>query len=322
MPTPQGTSNVRSSEGPRTRISKFVYFLHPKGTAARTRRAEELLQADARSHAARTAHARAKAQQKKDEPYDSTAARSFRRGNTLIRIAPASDDTFLLPLQTSERRRETSDRLTPFNPKPACFDYAAHDEEMLVQDALHYAKTYFWVRLAPSSARTAHPEQLFYSHTQVSENAFRGYMIAVTLGMNYSVANHPQQSIHEKMRTRYTSILLKEIRSMIDDLPMDRLDEVIATVLILSVTSQLAVKPRAELPASPFRSPLAEAQLLDFWGALKFDPTHLNGMRRLVELKGGLDKMGSPDIAALVQMYVRSCLRSTHTLTEPTEPIS
>lgn len=313
MPTLKGTGNARSSEGPRTPGSKFVYFLHPKGTVTRTRRAEELLQADARSHAARTAHARAKAKLKKDEIHGGTASRSSRRGTTAIRIAPASDDSILLPLQTSKRTVQLSHELVPFNPRPACFDYAAHDEEMLVQDALHYAKAFFWVRLAPSSATTPHPEQLFYSHMQLSKNAFRGYMIAVTMGLNYSVADHPQRNLHEKMRTRYTGILLKEIRNVIDDLPIDRLDEVIATVLILSVTSQLAVKPRADLPASPFRSPLAEAQLLDFWGVLKFDRAHLNGMRRLVELGGGLDKMVSPEVAALLQMSVRSCVRSTYT---------
>ena len=216
----------------------------------------------------------------------------------------------------------TVQELVPLSPKPACFDFLAQEEPIIVQEALDYAKNFFWVRLAPSSATTPHPEQLFYTHTQMSKVAFRGYMIAVTMGLNFSVAYHPQQMVHEQMRIRYTVFLLKEIRDLINDLPVERLDEIIATVLILSVTSELAVKPRTELPSSPFTSPLAQAQLLDFWGALKFDPAHLSGMKRLVGLRGGLDKMSSPDVAALVQMSVRSCCPVAAVLTYRVELIS
>jgi hypothetical protein len=210
----------------------------------------------------------------------------------------------------NSRKAESIDKervcqdLVPLSPKLACLDFLTQEDPIVVQEALDYARNYFWPNLSPSSVVTTRPDQLFYTHTQTSKFAFRGYMIAVTMGLDFSVSGHPHLDIHERMRTRYLGYLLGDIRNLIDDLPIDKLDGVITAVLILTVTSQLVVKPRTDLPSSVFNSPLAKAQLLEFWGSLRFEAAHLKGLKRMVNLRGGLDKMSSPDVAALVQMLV------------------
>lgn len=221
----------------------------------------------------------------------------------------------------AKRQRVTEDdemaELPPYEvaalvPKPASFlrwsstnpfpIFPGQEDPELVQEALHFATTSFWPFLSPSSATTPHPDQLYYGHMQMSKLAFYGYMIPVTAGLNYMVADHPHRKVHEKLRQRYTVLLLKEVRNILNDLPVDRFDELIAVVLIFAVCSQPVVTPRQLQPRSAFESPLAYAQLLDLFGALKYDSAHLAGLRRLVELRGGLDKMTSPDLAALVQV--------------------
>jgi hypothetical protein len=78
-------------------------------------------------------------------------------------------------------------------------------------------------------------------------------------------------------------------------------DAAILSVLCLANNESPAWKERKE---SPFQAPLRSLQWLDVYGSLSPNPTHQAGLAQLVYLKGGLDKIELPALAAIVSLYV------------------
>jgi len=80
-------------------------------------------------------------------------------------------------------------------------------------------------------------------------------------------------------------------------------DELIGSVITLSANHRINVVNRKNWPTSQFRSPLAGAQCLDMWGALPFIRPHRLAVVQLVNMRGGLDKLGLT-MAGVVLLYV------------------
>jgi len=76
-------------------------------------------------------------------------------------------------------------------------------------------------------------------------------------------------------------------------------DAVILSVLCMAANSHqgVALTPPAQ---SPFYPPLRSLQWLDVYGALSANPVHVQGLARLIELRGGLGNVTLPGLAAII----------------------
>lgn len=54
----------------------------------------------------------------------------------------------------------------------------------------------------------------------------------------------------------------------------------------------------------PTQGPLKSLQLLNLMSLSETDPVHLDGLSKLIELKGGLEKIEIPGLAVLISLYV------------------
>jgi len=76
-------------------------------------------------------------------------------------------------------------------------------------------------------------------------------------------------------------------------------DAVILSVLCMASNSHqgVALIPSAQ---SPFYPPLRSLQWLDVYGALSANPVHVRGLAQLIELRGGLENIALPGLAATI----------------------
>jgi hypothetical protein len=76
-------------------------------------------------------------------------------------------------------------------------------------------------------------------------------------------------------------------------------DAVILSVLCMAANSHqgVALTPSAQ---SPFYPPLRNLQWLDVYGTLSANPVHVRGLAHLIELRGGLENMALPGLAATI----------------------
>jgi hypothetical protein len=57
-----------------------------------------------------------------------------------------------------------------------------------------------------------------------------------------------------------------------------------------------------EITESPFNAPLRSLQWLDVYGSLSPHSVHQAGLRQLVSLRGGLEKLGLPGLATVIAL--------------------
>jgi len=55
-------------------------------------------------------------------------------------------------------------------------------------------------------------------------------------------------------------------------------------------------------PKTPKQGPLRSLQFLNSFGLTESVPVHLDGLSKLIELKGGLDKIAIPGLAAVISL--------------------
>jgi hypothetical protein len=78
-------------------------------------------------------------------------------------------------------------------------------------------------------------------------------------------------------------------------------DEMILCVLCMA-TNKLENPLWEDITDSPFNAPLRSLQWLDVYGRLSPHPVHQAGLRQLVSLRGGLEKLGLPGLATVISL--------------------
>jgi hypothetical protein len=78
-------------------------------------------------------------------------------------------------------------------------------------------------------------------------------------------------------------------------------DEIILSVLTLANNDS---GDSRGIKKSPFQPTLRSLQWLDIYGRLSPNAIHQVGLLRLVELRGGLDKIELPGLSAVISLYV------------------
>ena len=200
-----------------------------------------------------------------------------------------------VPKPTNFLRLSSVDPFVPF---------AGHEDTYLVQEVLDHARNSFWKTLAPSRRpnELIAPTFEFYGHMKMSPLLYWAYLIPTSTALDYQVKDHPDQVKHAQLRLRTTNTLLQAIREGLLRYTDETIDAMIAGALVLAACPQISVQSRHDYPLPRFKSPLAQAQCIEMFSIQKFPRTHANGLKVLVNLRGGLDKMASPDLAALVQL--------------------
>ncbi|PTU23335.1 hypothetical protein P175DRAFT_0530445 [Aspergillus ochraceoroseus IBT 24754] len=94
-------------------------------------------------------------------------------------------------------------------------------------------------------------------------------------------------------------------------------DEVILSVLCLA-TNQLEGVKELQPKDTSFQPPLQSLQWLDIYGCMLTNPIHQAGLVQLVNLRGGLDKLELPGLAAVISFF--SILSASQTLSRPQFP--
>ncbi|KAJ5891019.1 uncharacterized protein N7473_007247 [Penicillium subrubescens] len=94
-------------------------------------------------------------------------------------------------------------------------------------------------------------------------------------------------------------------------------DELILCVLCMA-TNKLENPLWEDVTESPFNAPLRSLQWLDVYGRLSPHPVHQAGLRQLVSLRGGLEKLGLPGLATVISFS--GVLGASRSLARPTFP--
>lgn len=76
-------------------------------------------------------------------------------------------------------------------------------------------------------------------------------------------------------------------------------DNVILSVLCLANND---IPKNQNVNNSPFRPPLRSLQWLDVYGTLSPNPIHQEGLAQLVRLRGGLERIELPGLAAVISL--------------------
>lgn len=74
-------------------------------------------------------------------------------------------------------------------------------------------------------------------------------------------------------------------------------------IFAIVVLAKTEMSHRVEIPLkTPKQGPLRSLQLLNVLALSEIDPIHFEGLSKLIELKGGLEKIKIPGLAALISL--------------------
>lgn len=107
---------------------------------------------------------------------------------------------------------------------------------------------------------------------------------------------------------------IKLLNGAIQDLEYSMTDAVIMSVLIMAYSTGRAVEEN-RYKGLPFQAPLQNLQWLHILGAQEADPAHVSGLRGLISLKGGLDKIKVPGVRGITSYL--DTLHAAKTLSIP-----
>lgn len=114
--------------------------------------------------------------------------------------------------------------------------------------------------------------------------------------------NHPKKYLHTRLRLRNIYHTVRLVREHLERLQGPPSDQLLIIVLILATVPPGEIHSHSSLPISRFRSPLADAQILDPYGTMHFPLSHWTAFYKLVQLKGGLENMEDRNTAGLCQL--------------------
>ena len=85
-------------------------------------------------------------------------------------------------------------------------------------------------------------------------------------------------------------------------IPSEAVSDVLILCVLCMATNKLENSLWEDVKESPFRSPLRSLQWLDVYGRLSPHPVHQAGLRQLVSLRGGLEKIELPGVASTIAL--------------------
>jgi len=132
--------------------------------------------------------------------------------------------------------------------------------------------------------------------------AYYGYQVGLVGNLEWLHDDHPRKQHHMNIRVRSTYHTLRLVRKNLEKLDGPPSDLLIMIVLILATVPSGEILSRSSLPVARFRSPLADAQMLDPYGHITNPQSHWTAFYNLVQLKGGLAGMTNRDRATLCQL--------------------
>ncbi|KAL2855627.1 hypothetical protein BJX68DRAFT_230926 [Aspergillus pseudodeflectus] len=112
--------------------------------------------------------------------------------------------------------------------------------------------------------------------------------------------------------------VISQMNSILQDPIQAASDAVILSVLCLATNLYNGPSTDEEACSSPFYAPLRSLQWLDIYGRLSPHPVHQAGLLQLISLRGGLEKMELPGLAAVISFS--SILGASKSLSRPPLP--
>lgn len=116
--------------------------------------------------------------------------------------------------------------------------------------------------------------------------SFYAFVFAAGLHHSYAHQINDTTSSAALLRLSYQTQAIRLINEQLQHLRGPPSDALLVSILILGAhganLDAVCDQPHPQ-------SPLATAQLLDFYGSMKFEAQHMHALRVLVKLKGGLE---------------------------------
>jgi hypothetical protein len=132
--------------------------------------------------------------------------------------------------------------------------------------------------------------------------SYYGYLIAIVTNFEWMHGQNPRSNYHERLRLRNGLALFRYVREAIEGLEGAPPNELIGALLVLGTNFPEKVPNRKFCPKSRFQSPMADAQILDQYGAFMFPALHWKALVQLVKLSGGINEIEMKDIAGCCQL--------------------
>ena len=137
---------------------------------------------------------------------------------------------------------------------------------------------------------------------KTSSLSYYSYLIAIVTNFEWMHGTNPRSEHHERLRLRNGLALFRYIREAIETLQGPPSNELIGAVLVLGSNFPERVPSREFCIPPRFHSPMADAQILDQYGAFIFPATHWKALLQLVQLSGGINKIEMKDVAGCCQL--------------------
>lgn len=135
-----------------------------------------------------------------------------------------------------------------------------------------------------------------------SPMAYYAYQLSLTANLDWTHDNHPRKEIYKRLRLKHTYHAIRAVREHLETLKGPPSDRLILVTLILATVPNGDILSRSALPVSRFRSPLADAQILDTYGYISSHPSHWAAFYKLVEMRGGLGAIAGQATAGMYQL--------------------
>jgi hypothetical protein len=137
---------------------------------------------------------------------------------------------------------------------------------------------------------------------KASSLAYFAYVFSIVTSFEWDLGTNPRTPFHNKLRLRNVTFLFGYVREAIQQLKERPSEELIGAVLVLGTVPQNAVPSRKLCKESRFHSPLAKAQLCDYYGLFRFPATHWAACVQMLRLRGGIHNIESKGLAGSCQL--------------------
>ncbi|KAL3487438.1 hypothetical protein BJX62DRAFT_191684 [Aspergillus germanicus] len=170
----------------------------------------------------------------------------------------------------------------------------------------------------PSQPGSIHPGAHAWFSSSLSHPALHSSMLFGSLShrkTHVSKSQRPFSATDSKTMVLSQMDSISKINAAIQEPSLAVTDEIILSVLTLANNDS---GDSRGIKKSPFQPTLRSLQWLDIYGRLSPNPIHQVGLLRLVELRGGLDKIELPGLAAVISFS--GILAASRTLSRPIFP--
>ncbi|RFU31482.1 hypothetical protein B7463_g4882, partial [Scytalidium lignicola] len=121
--------------------------------------------------------------------------------------------------------------------------------------------------------------------------------------------------VHDVFRSR--AEIVRRMSTVMGD-PVEACKDI--NIFAITALVKIGQFKKVDVPLkTPNQGPLRSLQFMSSFGLMASDPVHFDGLSRLIELKGGLEKIEMPGLAALISFA--GLLIGTRDLTAPRYPV-